>query len=327
MVTLLAFIEDRFGLRVPDEEVKPEHFKNLDALSNLLVRLSQGGAASATDPDAPVHALEQRGVRSAYFTPATGESIHFLATPRREGRPRWLILPAIGSPASDWGVILRNLVGVQEAVAIDWAGFGLSTMLREAPGFAAQGVAALALFDQMIAERDEPIVVIGHGFGALLAIEVARARPAATKALVAVGFGESSTVDGAAVDGTHWSTALMDASDATSFVERRHYTPGTLSQAARRRIDEALAAPAWRAFLDEEAASALRQGFSRLSLPTLLVMGEGDRLVPHAAAEEVVRRVPGARLEWLARCGHAVPVERPQELLLMINLFLYQRSK
>jgi pimeloyl-ACP methyl ester carboxylesterase len=183
-------------------------------------------------------------------------------------------------------------------------------------------VAALALFDQMIAERDEPIVVIGHGFGALLATEVARARPAATKALVAVGFGESSTTDG-----TPWWKALMEANDAKTFVEQRHHAPGTLSQAARRRIDEALAAPAWRAFLDEEATAALARGFSGLSLPTLLVMGEGDRLVPRAAVEEVARRVPSARLEWLARCGHAVPVERPQELLLMINLFLYQRSK
>jgi 2-hydroxymuconate-semialdehyde hydrolase len=38
MVSLLAFIEERFGVKVPEEDVAPIHFANIDALSRLIQR-------------------------------------------------------------------------------------------------------------------------------------------------------------------------------------------------------------------------------------------------------------------------------------------------
>ena len=42
MLDLLAFLEERFGVTIPDDEVTPEHFYDLPAI----VRFIQGKAAS-----------------------------------------------------------------------------------------------------------------------------------------------------------------------------------------------------------------------------------------------------------------------------------------
>ena len=64
--------------------------------------------------------------------------------------------------------------------------------------------------------------------------------------------------------------------------------------------------------------------FDGLTVPTLFVAGERDQIIPAAAVEAAVRRVPDARLEWLARCGHFPPIEQSEELLYTIRSFLAQ---
>ena len=38
--------------------------------------------------------------------------------------------------------------------------------------------------------------------------------------------------------------------------------------------------------------------------------------------DETGSPVPGARIEWLARCGHFPPSEQPEELVFFIRSFL-----
>jgi len=45
----------------------------------------------------------------------------------------------------------------------------------------------------------------------------------------------------------------------------------------------------------------------RITAPTLVIHGEGDALIPVAAAHDLARRIPGARLETLPGWGHDLP--------------------
>lgn len=45
----------------------------------------------------------------------------------------------------------------------------------------------------------------------------------------------------------------------------------------------------------------------RISAPTLVIHGEGDALIPVAAAHDLARRIPGARLEVIPGWGHDLP--------------------
>jgi 3-oxoadipate enol-lactonase len=59
-----------------------------------------------------------------------------------------------------------------------------------------------------------------------------------------------------------------------------------------------------------------------LNVPTLVVHGEADPLIPHENGEQLSRRIPGARLRSLPRVGHLVPLEAPFETFGSIVDFL-----
>jgi abhydrolase domain-containing protein 8 len=52
-----------------------------------------------------------------------------------------------------------------------------------------------------------------------------------------------------------------------------------------------------------------------LRLPITLLAGEEDRLTPVAGAEQLTRALAGAVLTVLPRCGHQIPLERPDAVV------------
>jgi pimeloyl-ACP methyl ester carboxylesterase len=67
---------------------------------------------------------------------------------------------------------------------------------------------------------------------------------------------------------------------------------------------------------------AIVERYPELDVPTLLLWGEADRVVPLWVAEELERRIPDARLEVMTECGHIPPEEKPEESLEIIMDFL-----
>jgi len=60
---------------------------------------------------------------------------------------------------------------------------------------------------------------------------------------------------------------------------------------------------------------------SRISVPTLVVAGAEDLLVPLAQAERVAASIPSARLEVLNGAGHAVTIEGAERVNELITSF------
>ena len=59
-----------------------------------------------------------------------------------------------------------------------------------------------------------------------------------------------------------------------------------------------------------------------IDLPTLLLWGEQDRVVPLHVAERLLADLPQARLEIMKNCGHVPPEELPKESLEIVLRFL-----
>jgi pimeloyl-ACP methyl ester carboxylesterase len=59
----------------------------------------------------------------------------------------------------------------------------------------------------------------------------------------------------------------------------------------------------------------------RLSTPTLLLWGSEDRFVPPVYARRFAELLPDARLEWIAKAGHMLPLEQPDAAAAAILRF------
>lgn len=57
----------------------------------------------------------------------------------------------------------------------------------------------------------------------------------------------------------------------------------------------------------------LRERLYRVSVPTLIVWGASDRLVPYVHAQAYQAGIAGAQFVLIKDCGHAPPFEKPQE--------------
>jgi len=70
------------------------------------------------------------------------------------------------------------------------------------------------------------------------------------------------------------------------------------------------------------ADHGLGRRLHRVSVPTLVVWGREDALVPVAYAKEFGSRIAGSRVEVLDDCGHVVPVDQPERSWTAISRFL-----
>jgi pimeloyl-ACP methyl ester carboxylesterase len=62
--------------------------------------------------------------------------------------------------------------------------------------------------------------------------------------------------------------------------------------------------------------------YPRLDIPTLLIWGRHDRVVPLWVGEKLAGELPRARLEILEACGHLPAEETPTESLAAVEAFL-----
>jgi pimeloyl-ACP methyl ester carboxylesterase len=68
---------------------------------------------------------------------------------------------------------------------------------------------------------------------------------------------------------------------------------------------------------------ALLQALPKVTAPTLLICGDGDRIMPVSAAAALAARLPDARLETIPRCGHLPMIEHPKAYHRLLRDFLF----
>jgi pimeloyl-ACP methyl ester carboxylesterase len=76
----------------------------------------------------------------------------------------------------------------------------------------------------------------------------------------------------------------------------------------------------WKPYMHDPSLPPLLERLWKL--PTLLVWGRNDRIVPIEAGELYQRAIAGARLEIINHCGHFPHLEKPAEFMRIATAFL-----
>ena len=200
------------------------------------------------------------------------------------------------------------------AVAWNMPGYGHSAPV-EPYTFKALAQRCLALIDAL---QCGPVTLVGHGMGAMVALEVALRSPARVSGLVLCAGGP--VLDAAAVRA--WVAPRLQALETgigmdglAQIVVPRCIGTGALPEGVRL-AGHALAQVypgAYRRALQalptfDRGAAAL----ARLAMPTLLVAGGQDRCTPPVALEALAQVLPDAAMVLLPHVGHWPQLEDPE---------------
>jgi pimeloyl-ACP methyl ester carboxylesterase len=253
--------------------------------------------------------------------------------------PAVLLIHGIGGDWRTWEPVLDGLARRHRVVAVDLPGHGSSS---KSAGDCSLGALANALRDLGGALGIERATVVGHSLGGGVAMQFAYQFPERCERLVLVSSGGLGPDVGlilrlAALPGSDLFLRLT-APPFRSLVN----LAGGVGRALRLRAaaDAEFYARAYTALSDRDSRAAflgtlrgvvgtrgqLVDARDRLYLtvhiPTLIVWGERDAMLPVAHAREAHGSMPGSRLEIFDDAGHLPQLDDPERFIAVVEDFM-----
>ena len=237
-----------------------------------------------------------------------------------QGDPLLVLHGAGGNPG--WMPYCEKLAARFRVIAPSHPGFGAS----DRPDWM-ERVHDLAYFYRWFLEEQGlgPLPVVGFSMGGWLAAEMAAMCPASISRMVLVGAAGMKPRDTEITDIFLLTTEEMNA---LRFYDTAQ-VPDYDALFGQQPTDEARQTASW----DREMAALLSWKpymynpkmphlMAQMKLPTLIVWGKQDAIVPMECGELYQQAIPGAGLTLIDRCGHSPQLERPDAFLAAVLPFL-----
>jgi len=250
-------------------------------------------------------------------------------------RPCVVLVHGIAGDSSEWEPVLDTLSASYDVVAPDLAGHGESTRLR---GDHSIGAFATWLRDALEALEIERATFVGHSLGGGVVMQFAYQFPQYVERMVLVSSGGlgrevSALIRAASLPGAELVLGLVGgaakvAQPALSVVgvdersergELVHRIAGLTAgdrRAAFVRAVRAVASPVG------QRVNASDRLYLAADVPTMVVWGARDRIIPAHHAQATADAVPGSRLEIFDESGHFPHADDPERFTSLIEDFL-----
>ncbi len=253
--------------------------------------------------------LRRQGVEDG-FVEVNGQSIHYYAAGPTDARRTVLLLHGLGVSSNDWWRAIPLLAWRGDRViAIDFPGHGWTQPL-EGQGYVSVQQNADTI-RKLVAQmhHGEELAVVGHSLGGWVA---ARAH------LDGLPVDKLVLVEAAGLEFEGmWESIELLRIEQTEDLDRYfrticHKTPFGVNL-IRKEVASLFKTPAVTNFL----AADLRSDFiddeelANIKAQVTLVWGENDGLIPPIMGHRWHTSIPGSKLIWIPKCGHAPQLERP----------------
>jgi pimeloyl-ACP methyl ester carboxylesterase len=265
--------------------------------------------------------LERRGLRFHVVSWGTGPN-------------PVLLLHGVHGTAQSWDALIQALNGAVPAIAFDQRGHGQTTWPEAGYDVRTMADDAAAVAQQLAF----PIDVLGHGYGAAVALVLAAHHPHIVRRLVLSeppfedrGFGPVSRIIMESPD----SFPTWEAGRAFLAERMVGVTPETIDRRTNERLDRGDDGrwrwrghlPGMRKLLERPMKGLdVWQVAPRVLAPTVVVRGSRSVVFPVETFERLARVIPGAEGFQIANVGQALPDERPLALAHLLRGFLTPRD-
>ncbi len=297
------------------------------------VRLDPRTAAGADygNPDPTPAWMEVDWRRHQRSVELPGAQVHYVEI--GEGDPI-LFIHGISGGWQNWLENLPHFGAGHRAIALDLPGFGASPMPEWEVGMTNYARMIHDFCERLGLERT---VLVGNSMGGFVALEAATDEPRRYSHLVLVAAAGIintwnpearatatayawSKLGGTVADNGRWIVSHPRSRQLALAPFLRY--PGRLR---RELLLEQMAGgrcPGFGDALQDLIAHDIRDRLATIEMPTLIVWGLSDRVIPVAAAISYHRRIPHSRLEIFERTGHVPQLERPARFNALLDEFL-----
>jgi pimeloyl-ACP methyl ester carboxylesterase len=251
-----------------------------------------------------------------------GRRVHLVDIGTGAGTPV-VFVHGLGGRWQNWLENIPRLAQQRRVVALDLPGFGRSQMPTEPISIPRYAATVDALCDLL---ELEAVTLVGNSMGGFIAAELAlrfprRVERIALVSAAAVSIADFNPVPASALFGALSRTPLGTAVGTRALLARpraRHIAFATVVRHPTRIGTDMLAelaggrgAPGFAPALAAMAQHDVRAELHQIEMPTLIVHGREDMLVPVADSIWLREQLADARLEIFEDTGHLAMVERP----------------
>lgn len=292
----------------------------------------------------PVPPLEHVQTRQALasegsqFLLVDGLEVHYQAA--GGGPPVFLLLHGFGASTFSWREVMEPLAEWGRAIAYDRPAFGLTERPLVWEGGSPYSTRAqVDLVVDLMDELDvEQAVLVGHSAGGTVALAAALEYPDRVAALVLVdpavyiGGGTPALVrpllNTPQMDHLGPLIARRISTGGDEFLERAWHDPAKITPDVYAGYRKPLQAPHWDQALWELTKASSRPNLAErldeIRMPTLVVTGDDDQVVPTEEGIRLAGEIPGASLVVFEDCGHVPQEECPEQFLTAVHNFMLE---
>lgn len=236
-----------------------------------------------------------------------------------------LFLHGLGGGHHAWELQLPYFGGLgYPSHAWDQPGYGHSPIVE--PYDLEQLSASLARLIESLS--DEPVVLIGHSMGGLIAQETYARHPQLVRAL-ALCFTSPAFAGGGSEFTRQFIAARIAPLDQgktmADVAAQLIRTMGSNSRLAEQ-IMAGVPAETYRKAVRLLTTFDRRKELADIKVPTLLIAGAEDQTAPAAMMERMAQKIPGAEYVRLQGCGHLGPMDRPEDFNTALLSFLQRHQ-
>ena len=312
----------------------------------LLLIASAIALALARAPDVPVEALVARWAPPpSDFIAVKGQTVHLRDVgPRHDGEdgpPPIVLIHGTSASLHTWEGWVTELKGQRRVISFDLPGFGLTGPFIDSPASGYKpddyhgDTYARFVLDLLDVLQVKRAVIAGNSLGGEVAWRTAAMAPGRVAALVLVdavgprftpkavplGFrlarvpvlhrlGEWALPRGIVVEGLH--SVYGDPTRVSEALVDRYFELA-LREGNRRALGLRVR---------QMVAGEHEERIATLKLPTLILWGGRDRLIPPEVGEELERRITGSRRVVFENLGHVPQEENPALSVAPVKEFL-----
>jgi pimeloyl-ACP methyl ester carboxylesterase len=277
------------------------------------------------------------------FTEFAGHQVHFVTSGDPDSERLIVLLHGFGASAFSYKDVLDPLGELGYVIAYDRAAFGFTerpTSWEENPyGIESQ----LSVLDQLIDRfgQGKEVVVLGHSAGGNIAASYAVENPEKVDTLIL--FAPAVLTTGGApgflnflfdIPQLNHLGPLLVSTIATSGLQilyESYFDQNQITDEVLAGYTAPLMVEGWeKAFWEFNKAprnSGVGQRLEELAVPTLVITGDTDTIVPTADSVIVFQRIKGAELIEISQTGHLPNEEKPAEFASAVADFITRVSE